>query len=44
MAQRGELVLLELEEKALKAVDEAWDDYNAQGKVGLVRSKLVSLE
>lgn len=43
MAQRGELALLELEEKALKAVDEAWADYNAQGKVGLVPSKLVTL-
>jgi hypothetical protein len=28
VAQRGEFVLLELEEKALKAIGRAWDEYD----------------
>lgn len=44
MAQpRGELVLLELEEKMLKAVKLAWDEYDHGGKVGLIPTKLVTL-
>lgn len=41
--QRGELALLELEEKALEAVEHAWREYQSQGQLGLVPTKLVGL-
>ncbi len=41
--QRGELVLLELEAKALEAVDVAWADYKSQGTINLIPTKLVTL-
>jgi hypothetical protein len=41
--QRGELVLLELEQKMLKAVDKAWTNYEAEGGMGVVPTKLVAL-
>lgn len=44
MAQRGEFVLLELEEKALKAINRAWDEYEkivADGEPGGVPVKLL---
>jgi len=32
---RGEFVLLELEEKALKAINRAWDEYDAEPSPGV---------
>ena len=40
---RGEFHLLDLEDKALKAVDAAWDEFLRDGKIGLVPAKLVTL-
>ena len=41
--QRGEVTLLELEDKALEAVDRAWKEYNAEGQMLVIPSKLVNL-
>ena len=41
--QRGEFVLLELEQKMLKAVDTAWADYESTGQLGIIPTKLMGL-
>lgn len=41
--KRGELALLELEEKALTAVEASWVEYQAEGKMGPPPVKLVQL-